>query len=94
MRYQPRRDQYNQSRVGAVCITQRQRGIDNSTVWTVLRRSTLGELRKGYAWVIFYCIYVPHLHKKEWNWVIFGDVDGSRVCHTESSQKEKNKYYI
>jgi len=40
-------------------------------------------------------------HKKAGkNWVLFGDVDGPRVCHTEClsyrvlSQKEKNNYCI
>ena len=34
-------------------------------------------------------------HKKEWNWVICGDVDGPRDCvQSEVSQKEKNKYCI
>ena len=33
--------------------------------------------------------------KKERNWVICRDVDGSRDCHTsEVSQKENNKYRI
>ena len=39
---------------------------------------------------IFHCIYVVHIyngillsHKKERNWVICRDVDGSRDCHTE-----------
>ena len=30
-------------------------------------------------------------HKKEWNWVIWKDVDGSRVCHTEWSKSEREK---
>ena len=30
-------------------------------------------------------------HKKEWNWVIFRDVDGSRDCHTEWSKLERKK---
>ena len=33
-------------------------------------------------------------HKKERNWVICRDVDGPRDCHSEVSQKEKNKYCI
>ena len=33
-------------------------------------------------------------HKKVRNWVICRDVDGSRDCHTEWSQKVKNKYRI
>ena len=32
--------------------------------------------------------------KKERNWVICRDVNGSRDCHTERNQKEKNKYRI
>ena len=31
-------------------------------------------------------------YKKKWNWVICSEFDGPRVCHTEWSQKEKNKY--
>ena len=30
-------------------------------------------------------------HKKEWNWVICWDVDGSRDCHTEWSKSEREK---
>ena len=30
-------------------------------------------------------------HKKEWNWVICGDVGGPRVCHTEWSKSEREK---
>ena len=30
-------------------------------------------------------------HKKEWNWVICWDVDGSRNCHTEWSNSEREK---
>ena len=30
--------------------------------------------------------------KKEQNWVICSEVDGPSICHTEWSQKEKNKY--
>ena len=30
-------------------------------------------------------------HKKEWNWVICTDVDGSRDCHTEWSKSEREK---
>ena len=30
-------------------------------------------------------------HKKEWNWVICRDVDGSRYCHTEWSKSEREK---
>ena len=33
-------------------------------------------------------------HKKEWNWVICKNGDGSRVCYTEWCEKEKNKYHI
>ena len=33
-------------------------------------------------------------HKKERNWVIYRDMDGSRDCHPEWSKKEKNKYCI
>ena len=38
-------------------------------------------------------------HRKEWNWVICRDVDGSRDLYTESqyrelSQKKKNKYML
>ena len=35
-------------------------------------------------------------HKKEINWVIYRDVDGSRVCDTEwsKSEREKKKSYI
>ena len=29
--------------------------------------------------------------KKEWNWVICRDVDGSRDCHTEWSKSEREK---
>ena len=36
---------------------------------------------------------LPNL-KMEQNWVIYRDMDGPRVCHTEWSQKEKNKYHI
>ena len=31
-------------------------------------------------------------HKQEWNWVIWSDVDGPRVCHTEWSKSEKITY--
>ena len=30
-------------------------------------------------------------HKKEWNWVIFRDMDGPRDCHTEWSKSEREK---
>ena len=30
-------------------------------------------------------------HKKERNWVIYRDVDGSRDCHTEWSKSEREK---
>ena len=30
-------------------------------------------------------------HKKEWNWVICRDVNGSRDCHTEWSKSEREK---
>ena len=33
-------------------------------------------------------------HKKEWNCVICRHIDRPRDCHTELSQKEKNKYHI
>ena len=33
-------------------------------------------------------------HKKEWNWAICTDVDGPRVCHTEWSKSEREKYHI
>ena len=29
--------------------------------------------------------------KKEWNWVISSEVDGSRVCHTEWGKSEREK---
>ena len=32
--------------------------------------------------------------KKEWNWVICTDMDGSRDCHTEWSKLEKQISYI
>ena len=31
-------------------------------------------------------------HKQEWKWVIWSDVDGPRVCHTEWSKSEKITY--
>ena len=33
-------------------------------------------------------------HKKKQSWVISSEVDGPRDCHTEWSQKEKNKYHM
>ena len=30
-------------------------------------------------------------HKKKRNWVIYGDVDGPRDCHTEWSKSEREK---
>ena len=33
-------------------------------------------------------------HKKERNWVICGDVDGPRVCHTEWSKSEREKQIL
>ena len=33
-------------------------------------------------------------HKKEQNWVICRDVDGSRLCHTEWSQSEREKQIL
>ena len=33
-------------------------------------------------------------HKKEQNWVSCSDVDEPRVCHTEGSTSERNKYHI
>ena len=33
-------------------------------------------------------------HKKERNWVICKDMDASRGCQSEVSQKEKNRYRI
>ena len=32
-----------------------------------------------------------HRHKKERNWVICWDVDGSRDCHTEWSKSERER---
>ena len=32
-------------------------------------------------------------HKMEWIWVSSSEVDEPRVCYTEWSQKEKNKYH-
>ena len=33
-------------------------------------------------------------HKREWNWVIWKDLDGFRDCHTEGSKSEKQTLYI
>ena len=30
-------------------------------------------------------------HKKEWNWVIYRDLDGPRNCHTEWNKSEREK---
>ena len=30
-------------------------------------------------------------HKREWNWVIWEDLDGPRDCHTEGSKSEREK---
>ena len=40
-------------------------------------------------WYIYNGILLSH--KKEWNWVIFWDVDESRDCHTEWSKSEREK---
>ena len=34
------------------------------------------------------------IHKKERNWVIWSDVDEPRVCNTEWSKSEREKYHI
>ena len=33
-------------------------------------------------------------YKKEWNWVIFSDVDELRVCHIEWSKSEREKQIL
>ena len=33
-------------------------------------------------------------HKKEWNWVIWRDVDGPRNCHTEWNKSEREKQIL
>ena len=33
-------------------------------------------------------------HQKEQKWAIYRDMDGPRVCHTEWSKSERNKYHI
>jgi len=33
-------------------------------------------------------------HENEWDWIIYSDVDGPRVCHTEWSKSEKQILYI
>ena len=33
-------------------------------------------------------------HKKKRNWVIFSEVDGPRVCHTEWSKSEREKQIL
>ena len=38
--------------------------------------------------------YKYYCYKKEWNWVIFSDVDELRVCHTEWSQSETEKQIL
>ena len=30
-------------------------------------------------------------HKKKWNWVICGELDGPIVCHTEWSKSKREK---
>ena len=43
-------------------------------------------------WINMWYIYTILLsHKKEWNWVTCGDVDGPRDCHTEWSKSEREK---
>ena len=46
----------------------------------------------------FVCIYTfkyiyacIHIHRKEWNWVICGDIDGTRDEHTEWSESERER---
>ena len=33
-------------------------------------------------------------HKKKWNWVIYSEVDGPRICHTEWSKSEREKQIL
>ena len=45
-------------------------------------------------WIKMWYIYTIEYysgHKKEQNWVICRDVDGSRDCHTEGSKSEREK---
>ena len=44
------------------------------------------------TWYIYSGILLSH--KKDWNWVICSDMDGPRVCHTEWSKSEREKYHI
>ena len=48
--------------------------------------------RKMWCSCIHYGILLSH--KRERNWVVCKNVDEPQVCHTERSQKEKNKYHI
>ena len=38
--------------------------------------------------------YILFSHEKELNSAICRDINGPRDCHTERSQKEKNKYIL
>ena len=44
-------------------------------------------------WHIYTTEYYSAI-KKEWNWVIYRDVDGSRDCHTEWSKSEREKQIL
>ena len=44
--------------------------------------------------VVHICNGILLSPKKEQNWVIRGDVDGLRVCHTEGSKSGRDKYHI
>ena len=53
---------------------------------------------------VYICIYMhthTHTHtgillshKKKWNWVICKEMDGTRDCHTESSESEREKQIL
>ena len=61
-------------------------------------RTTVHGVAKSWTWLSDWTelIYTGILlsHKKEWIWVSSSEVDETRACYTEWTQKEKNEYCI
>ena len=70
-----------------------------AALFTIARSWKQPKCPSTQEWIkkLWYNIYdgILFSHKKEWNWVICWDVDGSRDCHTEwrkSESKEQISY--
>ena len=53
-----------------------------------MNKEDVGHIYNGIKYIFF---TFHTFHKKEWNWVICRDVDGSRDYHTEWSKSERDK---